>query len=202
MKRYLLALTLIGLAAGTIAAEVPGTTWDALLHRQVIVTYTDGTRATGTLALVKSATISLIESDGSVVTLAKAKVEAVRAVTVSTESSSTSRSKNARAGSSASMAMGKRDAYLRYRMGALFFLGGLGLGIIGVGLSYIPQPTPAVTPNPAHVNVSSYIAGYRKEAEKLDHRSAWMGFGTRAAVVGLVLLMLAYGISQSNGIVS
>lgn len=187
-----------------------GTTWDNLLNRRVVVTYTDGTRAPGTLAAVNSATLSLAQADGSVTASAQSSsTRASRNGGVSSAAAnprSMSQSTDPRASSGATMAMGIRGAKTRYYAGSFYFLGGLGLGLIGVGLSYaIPDvvpPTPAATPGPAHVDVPSHIAGYQKEAEKMAHRSAWAGFATQAAIVTLLVLMVAHGISQSHGILS
>lgn len=207
MRRFLLVVTLIGMTTGAVVAEVPDTTWQALLNRQVVVTYTDGTQATGTLALVKSATISLILADGGVVTVAKTKVEGVRAVVAPAQRTSTAASSNVqnsavtvntsppkkttntRASSSASMEMGMRDADLQYHSG--WFWGGFLLGLLGVGLSYTAEPTPAVAPDPTKVDVSSYIAGYQQEAKKKAHRSAWGGFATEALITFTVVLIVS-----------
>lgn len=224
MKQYWLTLTLIGLATGAIAAEVPGTTRDNPLNRQAVLTYTDGTRVAGTIAAVNSATASLALADGSVLAVATGTVGALGPVIAATLSSSTSanggveafsaaanprstsQSTKVWAGAGASMALGIRDANMQYYAGFFYFLGGLGLGFIGVCLSYIipylPPPTPAVMPDPAHVDVSSFVAGYQKEAKKIDHRSAWAGFGTQAAIVTLLFIIVAHSISQSHGIVS
>ena len=197
MRLFSLAFALTCLVTVLSSAEVPGTTWQALLNRSVVVTNTDATQVTGTLALVSADSISLILADGSVVTLAKGKVQGVRAVVTPAETAPTTakvpltappppQPKPERASSGASLAMGIRDATVQYHSG--WFLGGFLLGPIGVALSYTANPMPPAMPDSAKVDANSYVAGYQQEAKRKAEGSAWAGWGVEIAIVLIVAI--------------
>lgn len=87
-KRFYVTTLFVFACAGLIFAEVTESTWKALLDSVVTITKTDGTEVSGTLKLIEANSVSVIKSDGEVVTVQKKDVRDVRARSATTSSSS------------------------------------------------------------------------------------------------------------------
>jgi hypothetical protein len=76
--RYVFIAIVFFLLGGILFAEVPESTWKALLNSDVTITKTDGSEVSGRLSLNEATSVSVIKANGEVVTVPKKDVREVR----------------------------------------------------------------------------------------------------------------------------